>query len=162
MDEFVALFPVHPDYLRTFNDMRMIEKREVLRTVEREVASYASIEVPTDRARDSCARTATGPGSSTTHLCARIPEVQIVLDKSEVLRAKVAAALPEKQYVETALRIVDGLTIHRLTTDDVNRPIGMTAEMFAQLCLLPPGLLTATHFSSRPQSTPLSARFSPR
>lgn len=25
MDEFVALFPVHPDYLRTFNDMRMIK-----------------------------------------------------------------------------------------------------------------------------------------
>ena len=46
MDEFVALFPVHPDYLRTFNDMRMIEKREVLRTVEREVALLRDIEVP--------------------------------------------------------------------------------------------------------------------
>ncbi|MGH2628696.1 MAG: DUF6079 family protein, partial [Anaerolineales bacterium] len=31
IDDYVALFPVHPDYLRTFNDMRTIEKREVLR-----------------------------------------------------------------------------------------------------------------------------------
>ena len=140
IDEFVSLFPVHPDYLRTFNDMRMIEKREVLRTVEREVTALRDTEVPTDHAGLICAdsyrtRLADDPSART------IPEVQLVLDKSDVLRAKVASALPEKQYVETALRIIDGLTIHRLTTDDVNRPIGMTAEMLRdELCLLPPGL----------------------
>jgi hypothetical protein len=140
MGEFVALFPVHPDYLRTFNDMRMIEKREVLRTIEREVAQLRDLDVPSDAPGLVCAdsyraRLVDDPSVRT------IPEVQIVLDKSEVLRAKVAAALPEKQYVETALRIIDGLTIHRLTTDDVNRPIGMTAEMLRdELCLLPPGL----------------------
>lgn len=140
IDEFVSLFPVHPDYLRTFNDLRMIEKREVLRTVEREVASLLDTEVPTDHAGLICAdsyrsRLADDPSART------IPEVQLVLDKSDVLRSKVASALPEKQYVDTALRIIDGLTIHRLTTDDVNRPIGMTAEMLRdELCLLPPGL----------------------
>lgn len=140
IDEFVSLFPVHPDYLRTFNDMRMIEKREVLRTVEREVAALRETDVPTDHAGLVCsdgyrARLADDPSART------IPEVQLVLDKSDVLRSKVASALPEKQYVETALRIIDGLTIHRLTTDDVNRPIGMTAEMLRdELCLLPPGL----------------------
>jgi Family of unknown function (DUF6079) len=138
--EFVALFPVHPDYLRTFNDMRMIEKREVLRTVEAEVNVLRDQAVPTDAVGIICAdsyraRLADDPSVRT------IPEVQIVLDKSEVLRNKAAAALPEKQYVDTALRIIDGLTIHRLTTDDINRPIGMTAEMLRdELCLLPPGL----------------------
>jgi hypothetical protein len=140
VDEFVSLFPVHPDYLRTFNDMRMIEKREVLRTVEREVTALRDTDVPTDRAGLICAdsyrtRLADDPSART------IPEVQLVLDKSDVLRSKVASALPEKQYVESALRIIDGLTIHRLTTDDVSRPIGMTAEMLRdELCLLPPGL----------------------
>jgi len=140
IDEFVALFPVHPGYLRTFNDMRMIEKREVLRTVEREVAQLRDTEVPTEHVGLICAdsyrsRLADDPSART------VPEVQLVLDKSDVLRAKVASALPEKQYVESALRIIDGLTIHRLTTDDVNRPIGMTAEMLRdELCLLPPGL----------------------
>jgi hypothetical protein len=140
IDEFVLLFPIHPDYLRTFNDMRMIEKREVLRTVEREVMTLRDTEVPADNAGLICAdtyraRLADDPSART------IPEVQLVLDKSDVLRSKVASALPEKQYVETALRIIDGLTIHRLTTDDVNRPIGMTAEMLRdELCLLPPGL----------------------
>ncbi|MDP9420633.1 MAG: DUF6079 family protein [Actinomycetota bacterium] len=140
MDEFVALFPVHPDYLRTFSDMRMIEKREVLRTVEREVAQLRDREVPSEEPGLVCAdsyraRLVEDPSART------IPDVQIVLDKSEVLRSKVTAALPEKQYVDTAVRIIDGLTIHRLTTDDVNRPIGMTTEMLRdELCLLPPGL----------------------
>ena len=140
LDEFVSLFPVHPDYLRTFNDMRMIEKREVLRTIEREVSQLRDLEVPTEEPGLICAdsyrsRLADDPSART------IPDVQVVLDKSEVLRTKVAGALPEKQYVGTALRIIDGLTIHRLTTDDVNRPIGMTSEMLRdELCLLPPGL----------------------
>jgi hypothetical protein len=140
MDEFIALFPVHPDYLRSFNDMRMIEKREVLRTVEAEVARLRGTEVPAEQLGLICAdsyrdRLADDPSART------IPEVQLVLEKSDVLRSKVASALPEKQYVDTAVRIIDGLTIHRLTTDNVNRPIGMTPEMLRdELCLLPPGL----------------------
>jgi hypothetical protein len=140
IEEFVALFPVHPDYLRTFNEMRMIEKREVLRTVEQEVGRLRSTEMPVDQPGLICAdsyraRLADDPSART------IPEVQLVLEKSDVLRSKVASTLPDRQYVDSALRIIDGLTIHRLTTDDVNRPIGMTPEMLRdELCLLPPGL----------------------
>lgn len=140
LDRFVALFPVHPDYLRTFEQITMIEKREILRTIEREMAGLAGQEVPADSPGLVCAdsyraRLADDPSART------IPEVQVVLDKSDVLRDKVAAALPEKHYIDTALRIIDGLTVHRLTTDDLHRPIGMTPEMLRdQLCLLPPGM----------------------
>ncbi len=140
MEAFVALFPVHPDYLRTFEQITIIEKREVLRTVEREMASLAAKEVPGDSPGLICAdsyraRLAEDPSSRT------IPEVAVVLERSQVLREKVAAALPERNYVGTALRIIDALTVHRLTTDDTTRPIGMTPDMLRdELCLLPPGL----------------------
>ena len=32
MDEFVRLFPVHPDYIETFERVTAVEKREVLKT----------------------------------------------------------------------------------------------------------------------------------
>lgn len=140
MDRFVALFPVHPDYLQTFADIQLVEKREVLRTIEREVERLADDEVPTDRPGLICAdsfraRLVEDPSART------IPEVQEVLDKSETLRGKVTTLLPDKQYVDTALRIVDALAVHRLTTLDVRTPVGMTAELLRdQLCLLPPGL----------------------
>jgi len=140
LERFVALFPVHPDYLRTFEQIRIVEKREVLRTIEKEMAALAGQEVPSDSPGLICAdtyrtRLADDPSVRT------IPDVDLVLNTSETLRTKVAAALPEKQYVGTALRIIDGLTVHRLTTDDIHLPIGMTSEMLRdELCLLPPGL----------------------
>ena len=33
MDEFVRLFPVHPDYIATFERVTAVEKREVLKTL---------------------------------------------------------------------------------------------------------------------------------
>lgn len=140
IDRFVALFPVHPDYLKTFEEITIVEKREVLRTIEKEVRALIDQEVPTNSVGVICtdsyrARLADDPSART------IPDVQVVMDKSEVLRNKVEAGLAEKQYVDTALRIIDGLAVHRLTTDDIRRPIGMTAAMLRdELCVLPPGL----------------------
>lgn len=140
IDDFVDLFPVHPAYLTTFEQLTLVEKREVLRTVEAEIRQRNDQEVP-----------ATAPGVvSIDSYRARlvddasarmVPEVQEVLDKSEVVRTKIATALPEKQYIETAVRIIDALSVHRLTTDDIHARIGLTAdELRDQLCLLPPGL----------------------
>lgn len=140
LEDFVDLYPIHPAYLSTFEQLTLVEKREVLRTIESEIRHRVDQEIPTDspgvvsidsyRARlveDSSAR--------------MVPEVQEVLDKSEVVRTKVQTALPDKQYVETAVRMIDALSVHRLTTDDVHARIGLTIdELRDQLCLLPPGL----------------------
>jgi len=47
MEEFVRLFPVHPDYIDTFEQIRAIEKREVLKTISREIAKILDLELPT-------------------------------------------------------------------------------------------------------------------
>ena len=58
-----------------------------------------------------------------------------------MLSARVARALPTPEYKSTALRIVDALAVHRLTTADVNAPIGPSVvELRDDLTLLPPGL----------------------
>ena len=51
---------------------------------------------------------------------------------------KLAAALPQKEDVPVALRIVDALAVHRLTTEDIDVPIGLTVdELRDDLCLHP-------------------------
>lgn len=140
LDDFVALYPIHPSFLTTFEQLTLVEKREVLRTIEGEIRRLAEVDVPSDAPGVVCidsyrARLADDPGART------VPEVQEVLDKSDVVRSKIQTALPKKQYVETALRMVDALTVHRLTTDDVRARIGLTVEELRdQLFLLPPGL----------------------
>jgi len=140
LDDFVDLFPIHPAFLRTFEQLTLVEKREVLRTVEAEIVRLSDEDIPADAPGlvciDSYRARLVDEASMRT-----VPEVQEVLDKSEVVRTKIATVLPEKQYVETATRIVDALAVHRLTTDDVHARIGLTVdELRDQLCLLPPGL----------------------
>jgi hypothetical protein len=46
MDEFVRLFPVHPDYIDTFERVTAVEKREVLKTLSRACEKLLDKEVP--------------------------------------------------------------------------------------------------------------------
>ena len=139
LEDYVALFPVHPAYLRTFEQITAVEKREVLRTLSQEMAALLDLDVP-DAPGLVCydsyrVRLADDPSVR------QIPEVREVLEKTDVLRNRVDKALATRQYVPVALRIIDGLAIHRLTTADIYAPIGaLPAELRDDLCLLPPNL----------------------
>jgi hypothetical protein len=140
LEEFVALFPVHPAYLRTFERITPVEKREVLKTLSQEMERLLDREVPEEEpgliSYDTYrARLAEDPSVR------QIPEVREVLEKTEVLRGRVERAMSTPAYVPVALRIIDGLAVHRLTTDDIYAPIGPTPkELRDDLCLLPPNL----------------------
>ena len=45
-EEFVNLFPVHPDFLNSFEKMIAIEKREVLRTISNELLETEDKDLP--------------------------------------------------------------------------------------------------------------------
>jgi hypothetical protein len=49
MDEFVCLFPVHPDYIDTFERVTAVEKREVLKTLSIAMKKLLNQDVPDDR-----------------------------------------------------------------------------------------------------------------
>lgn len=140
IEDFVALFPVHPAYLRTFERITPVEKREVLKTLSQEMERLLDREVPEQEpgliSYDTYrSRLAEDPSVR------QIPEVREVLEKTEVLRSRVEKAMATPAYVPVALRIVDGLAVHRLTTDDIYAPIGPTPkELRDDLCLLPPNL----------------------
>jgi hypothetical protein len=64
-----------------------------------------------------------------------------VLDTTDKLRFSIERGLAKEQYKPTALRMIDGLSVHRLTTGDIRTPIGLTVEQLRDdLCLLPPDL----------------------
>jgi hypothetical protein len=140
LEDFVALFPVHPAYLRVFERITMVEKREILRTLSMEMGRLLTQEVPEKEPGLICydsylARLTEDPSAR------QIPEVREVLEKAAVLRNRIEKAMSARQYVPVARRIIDGLAVHRLTTDDVYAPIGATPrELRDDLCLLPPNL----------------------
>lgn len=140
MDEFVRLFPVHPDYIDTFERITAVEKREALKTLSEEMKRMLGHPVPPDRpgliAYDSYWSAIKENSSART-----APDIKEVLDCSEVLASRIRQAFTRPTYTPMALRIIDGLSVHRLTTGDVHTPLGATPEELRDgLCLFDPNV----------------------
>lgn len=140
MDEFDRLFPVHPDYIDTFERVTAVEKREVLKTLSLAMKKLLDQEVPENR-----------PGliaydSYWTNLRENpsfraVPDIKAVIDCSQVLESRITQAFTRPAYKPMALRIIHALSVHRLTTGDIYAPLGATAEELRDAhCLYQPGI----------------------
>lgn len=140
MDEFVRLFPVHPDYIDTFERITAVEKREVLKTISLAMKTLHDQEVPEDRpgliAYDSYWTSLRENPSFRA-----VPDIKAVIDCSQVLESRIEQAFTRPAYKPMALRIIHALSVHRLTTGDIYAPLGATAEELRDaLCLYQPGI----------------------
>jgi hypothetical protein len=140
MDQFVRLFPVHPGYIERFERMLVVEKREVLKTLSRAMAALLEQDVPADQpgliAYDSYWSTLRDNAAFRA-----VPEIRAVIDCSQVLESRVELAFTRPAYKPMALRIIHGLSVHRLTTGDIYTPIGATPEELRDgLCLYDPAV----------------------
>lgn len=140
MDEFVNLFPVHPDYIDTFEMIKVIEKREILKTLSNEIKKLLDKEIPLEYpgliAYDTYWNTLKGNPSFRA-----VPDIKAVIDCSEVLQSRIEQAFTRPVYRPIALRIIHALSVHRLTTGDIYSNIGATAEELRDtLCLYQPDI----------------------
>lgn len=138
MDEFVRLFPIHPDYIDTFERITVAEKREVLKTLSRKMQKLVSQNMPQDApgliAYDSYWDTLKENSSFRA-----VPDIRAVIDCSQVLEARINQALTRPIYKPMALRIIAALSVHRLTVGDIYSPLGATPdELRDSLCLYYP------------------------
>ncbi|MEJ5187989.1 MAG: DUF6079 family protein [Breznakiellaceae bacterium] len=140
MDEFVRLFPVHPDYVDVFERITVAEKREVLKTLSLAIKKLLDQEIPTDR-----------PGiiaydSYWTNLRENpsfraVPDIKAVIDCSAVLESRIQQAFTRPAYKPMAIQLIHALSVHRLTTGDIYAPLGATPEELRDgLCLYQPGI----------------------
>jgi hypothetical protein len=141
MDEYVRLFPVHPEYIGTFERLVFTEKRGALVTLRDQIQAILKDEVPTDRpgliGYDKFWDTVV-----TNSVLRADPNIGPVLKVSDVLTERVQKAFTRPPYKAMALRIIKGLSVQRLTTGgDIYVPVGPTAEELRDtLCLYQPGI----------------------
>ena len=141
MDDYVRLFPVHPDYIGTFERLIFTEKRGALVTLRDQIRAILDDEVPTDRPGLIGFDTFWDTVTSNSVLRSD-PNIGPVLNVTEVLAERVQKAFTRPPYKAMALRIINALAVHRLTTGgDIYVPIGPTAaELRDTLCLFQPGV----------------------
>ncbi len=140
MDEFVRLFPIHPDYIDTFERVTAVEKREVLKTLSLAMKKLLVQNVPNDQpgviAYDRYWMTLRENPSFRA-----VTDIKAVIDCSQVLEARIEQAFTRPAYKAMALQVIHALSIHRLTTGDIHATLGATAEELRDgLCLFQPGI----------------------
>lgn len=138
MDEFVRLFPIHPDYIDTFERITVAERREVLKTLSLAMRKLINQDVSQDSpgliAYDSYWENLKENPSFRSD-----PDIRAVIDCSQVLEARIRQAFTRPAYKPMALRIIAALSVHRLTTGDIYLPLGATPdELRDSLCLYDP------------------------
>ncbi len=140
MDEYVRLFPVHPQYIDTFERVAAAEKREALRTLSNTMKGMLDAHVPNDHpgliAYDSYWGNLIGNPAFRA-----VPDIKAVMDCSETLEGRVQQAFTRPAYKPMALRLIHALSVHRLTQNDIHAALGATAkELRDGLCLYQPGI----------------------
>ncbi len=141
MDEYVRLFPVHPEYISTFERLIFTEKRGALVTLRDQIQEILNTDVPEDRpgliGYDKFWETVTS-----NSVLRSDPNIGPVLKVSEVLAERVQKAFTRPAYKAMAQRVIAGLSVQRLTTGgDIYVPVGPTAiELRDTLCLYQPGI----------------------
>ena len=140
MDEYVDLFPVHPDYIDTFERVSAVEKREVLRTLSLAMKRLLGQELPADQpgliAYDEYWSVLRQNPSFRADA-----DIKAVIDCSQVLESRIEQAFTRPAYKPMAMRLIHALSVHRLTTGDIHAALGATAEELRDsLCLYQPGI----------------------
>jgi len=140
MDEFVRLFPVHPDYIDTFERVSAVEKRQILKSLSISMNKLLKSEIPTDYpgiiAYDSYWKELSTDAGYRT-----LPDIRDVINVSDVLLDRINRSFTRPAYKKMALRIINALSLHRLTVNDIHSPMGATAqELRDNLCLYQPGI----------------------
>ncbi len=140
LEDFVRLFPVHPDFIGTFERLAVVEKRQVLKTLSSATAERLDHDLPADRpgliAYDQFWETLRG-----TPAFSAVLEVREVIDCSQVLEGRIQSAFTRPPYRPMALRIIHALSVHRLIHRDIHASLGATAEELGdELCLYQPGI----------------------
>ena len=140
MDEYVDLFPVHPEYIDTFERVTAVEKREILRTLSLSMKRLLDQELPTDRP-GLIAYDGYWPILRDNASFRSVTEIKDVIDCSQVLESRIEQAFTRPAYKPMAMRVIHALSVHRLTTGDIYSPLGATAEELRDgLCLYQPGI----------------------
>lgn len=126
IETYVNMFPIHPSYLEMFERVSIAEKRVALKTISDEIRKLLDQEVPEEATgfisfdnywdyimEDSSLRTN--------------ERVKAIMDKVNTLKGLIQTSV-KRQYKHTAERVVNALAVFRLTTDDLNTPIGLDSE----------------------------------
>ena len=138
IEKFVELYPIHPAFIDTFEKLFIAEKREILKTISHNIRNILNNEVD-ENSTGLISYDVYWSDIKDNPSLRSIPDIKEVLDKSNVLENKIKTSFSRPAQIPIALRIINALSVNRLTTNDIYSKMGLSADMLRdELCLYMP------------------------
>lgn len=138
MEEFVDLFPIHPAYIDVFNKIYVIENRHILKNISLTIKDIFEEEVPED-APGIISFDNYWPAIKSNGIWKSDVTISRVVGASGQLEEIIDRSFAKAAYKPMAKQIIYALSVHRLTTNGLDVPFGLTAENLKDdLCLYLP------------------------
>lgn len=140
LEEFVDLYPIHPAYIDVFNKMHHVENRHILRSISEAIEKLMNTEFSDDKP-GIISFDDYWPSIKNNGFLKSNPTIGRVIAASSQLEEIINRSFPKPAYKAVAIQIIYALSIHRLTTSDLDVQYGLTAENLKDdLCLFNPNL----------------------
>jgi hypothetical protein len=140
LEEFVSLYPIHPSYIDVFNKIYIIENRHILANISKIIGGILDNEMD-ENTPGILSFDSYWPFIRDNFSYRTDANIKEVVEKSEQLEDIVNRSFPKKLYKQVAIKIINALSVHRLTTGDISLRAGLTSENLRDdLCLYLPGL----------------------
>lgn len=140
LDEYVSMFPIHPDYIDIFERITVVEKREVLKTLSLAMKRILDEDVPQDSPK-FIAYDSYWSNLRENPAFRAVPDIRKVIDVSQTLETRIEQGFTRKAYLPMARRVIQALSVHRLSTNNIRAKTGPTAaELRDTLCLYQAGI----------------------
>jgi len=140
LEEYVSLYPIHPSYIDVFNKIYIIENRHILANISKIISGILDDDV-TDNSPGILSFDSYWKFIKENFSYRADANIQEVVEKSGQLEDIINRSFPKKLYKPLALKIINALSVHRLTTGDIQLRAGLTSENLRDdLCLYLPNL----------------------
>jgi len=127
IEEFVSLYPIHPSFIDVFNKVYIAENRHILANISTIVKGILGNDFSNNE-----------PGVISfdnywtfikNNMSFRSdPNINEVVEKSGQLEAIIKRSMTKEIYKAPAVKMINALSVHRLTTGDIQLRAGLTSE----------------------------------
>ncbi len=104
LDEYVSMFPIHPDYIDIFERITVVEKREVLKTLSLAMKRILDEDVPQDSPK-FIAYDSYWINLRENPAFRAVPDIRKVIDVSQTLETRIEQGFTRKAYLPMARRL---------------------------------------------------------
>lgn len=127
VEQFVALFPAHPDFIDEFQRVFVVERREILTVLTKQARKWLEMDATSDTL-DLITADDYWPYIEEDQGLRANSDIVRITQNVFTIRARIQSDFKDTEDKESAIRLIYALAVNRLTTPTITDAVGLTPK----------------------------------